>query len=90
MDASGRVHKFIDKVPIFSCDDLDSTSELPKPGQIACTVLAHWRDEQGRAVTRVTTDKPDGVESTEGLLEFVVLADQLSACESANNLQCDI
>ena len=84
LDASGLVHKFIDKVPIVTCDDLDSTNEFPQPGQIACTVLAQWRDEQGRALSRVTTDKPHGVESTEGLSEFVVLSDQLSPCAWEN------
>src|SRR5262249_13899900 len=71
-DAEGRKHKFVDKVPIFSSDDLDERSVYPRAGGARCEVLTRWNDADGRELVRVTTARPDGVESTEGLSEFVV------------------
>jgi len=78
VDAEGQVHTFIAKVPIFSIDDLNASTEYPQPGIIRCEVLDRWKDPSGKELIRVTTDKPDSVESTEGLSEFVVMPIQLS------------
>lgn len=78
IDAEGRKHRFVDKVPIFSAEDLDAAGTYPRVGVIAGEVVARWKDAQGRELVRVTTVRPDGVESTEGLSEFVVPAAQLS------------
>ena len=77
MDAEGRKHVFVDKVPIFTVDPLDRTSTYPQPGIVRCEVLAEWRDDGGRDFVRVSTARPDNVESTEGLTEFIVLSTQL-------------
>ncbi len=78
VDAEGRRHAFIEKLPIVTTERLEATSTYPQPGDIRCEVLAGWRDGSGRGLVRVTTNIPDFVESTEGLSEFVVLATQLS------------
>ena len=50
-----------------------------KPGVIGCEVLAQWRDSSGTELVRVTTERPDGIESTEGLSEFIVSSGQVAA-----------
>jgi hypothetical protein len=75
VDAEGRRHTLIDKIPIFSSDySLDANSIYPQPGAVRCTVLERWSDEEGREFVSISTSSPDGVDSTEGDTEFVVLA----------------
>ena len=76
-DSIGRRHTFVEKVAIFTADWLDASSKYPHPGAIRCEVLSQWRDPEGRELARVTTEKPDGVESTAGASEFEVLSSQL-------------
>jgi hypothetical protein len=78
VDAEGKLHTVIDKVPIFTHEDLDETSSYPQPGAAQCEVLAQWRDTSARDLVRITTARPCAIESTEGLSEFVVLPTQLS------------
>ena len=78
VDAENRTHTFVDKVPIFTDAQLDSSSTYPQPGVIGCEVLSTWRDEMGRDLVRITTVRPDDVESSEGLSEFIVPAEQVS------------
>jgi hypothetical protein len=75
-DADGRIHTFIDKVPIFTAESLDAASFYPQPGSAACEVLARWQNANGQELARVTTAIPFGIHSTEGLSEFVVLSAQ--------------
>lgn len=77
-DANGTVHTLVDKVPIFSLEDLWSNPVYPQPGFARCEVLARSQDSHGRKLARVTIAKPDGLESMEGLSEFVVLESQIS------------
>jgi hypothetical protein len=81
MDAQGRSHTIIDKIPIFSMDSaldpLDRKTKYPQPGGVACEILDAWRDPQGRDLVRIAT-----LESTEKLSEFVVLATQLSEAQT--------
>ena len=77
-DADGRLHTLIDKVPIFTSLMLDATSVYPQIGVVRCETLARWKDARARELVRVSTVKPDGIESTEGLSEFVVLSSQVS------------
>ena len=39
-DANGTVHTLVDKVPIFSLEDLWNNSVYPQPGFARCEVLA--------------------------------------------------
>ena len=77
-DATGRRHTVIEKLPVVANAELDAASAYPHPGVIRCQVLARWQDSQGRELARISTLRPDDVESTEGLSEFVVCTNQLS------------
>jgi hypothetical protein len=76
-DASGRHHTLIDKVPIFSTELLDSSTKYPQDGVVRCEVLSRWRDHDNRELLRITIARPDGVESTDGMSEFVVFSSQV-------------
>jgi hypothetical protein len=78
-DAEDRLHTFIDKAPMFSSELLDAASVYPQSGITRCEVLTRWRDQRGRELVRISTARPDAIESTEGLSEFVVLSTQVSA-----------
>ena len=79
VDANDCRHTFLDKVPAFTIDTLfDANSTYPQPGALRCTVLNRWSDESGRELVRVSTAQPDGVESTDGSAEFLVLSTQVS------------
>jgi hypothetical protein len=74
-DANAIRHTIIDKVPIFTVEVIDENSFYPQSGSVSCEVVAQWQDDQGRSLVRI--DMP-GLESTEGLSQFVVAATQLS------------
>ena len=77
VDAFGKLHLILEKVPVISTEDLWSTSVYPRPGEIACEVEAAWTDESGRSLVRVSTELPWHVESTTGETAFVVLSSQV-------------
>jgi hypothetical protein len=77
-DAEGRRHTLIDKIPIFTSEDLRPDSSYPKPGTMPCQVVGRWRDSTGRELVRISTAKPLDNNSTDGLSEFVVEAAHLS------------
>jgi len=72
VDAQGQRHSLIDKIPIFTAEDLWVDSEYPAAGGVGCEVLERYRDDKGQQVVRISTAKPCFVESTKGLTEFVV------------------
>jgi|SRR5579859_3632434 len=78
VDADGRRHTFIEKLPIVTAEWLDAASPYPQPGTIQCEVLARWQDTCGREQVRISTERPYAIESAEGLSVFIVLATQLS------------
>jgi hypothetical protein len=75
-DANGVRHKIIDKVPTFTAKPLEESSRYPQPGSAPCEVLAQWQDDGKRKLVRIATP---GIESTDGLSEFIVLFNQLHA-----------
>ena len=77
-DADGRRHTFVDKEAIFTSEWLDSDSTYPQPGAIHCEILNPEPDGQSPKLVRITTLRPDGIESVEGLSEFIVRNEQLS------------
>jgi hypothetical protein len=79
VDAEGRRHTIVDKVPILSLEPLEATSKYPQAGFVQCEVLNRWEDDKGRKLARISTARPIDIESTEGLSEFVVLSAQLIA-----------
>src|ERR671922_2785040 len=75
-DADGRVHTLVDKFPIFTAEMLDANSQYPRSGDVQCEVLSRSQDARRGELVRI---RMPGIESTEGLSEFVVLSTQLSA-----------
>jgi hypothetical protein len=55
---------------------LDANSQYPRSGDVQCEVLSRSQDARRGELVRI---RMPGIESTEGLSEFVVLSTQLSA-----------
>jgi hypothetical protein len=77
VDAEGVRHSILEKLPVVTRENLWSTSIYPRPGEVACQVLAEWKDRNGQLVLRVSTEEPFHIESTDGQTQFVVLASQV-------------
>ena len=82
VDAEGHSHTIIEKVPVVTSEDLDAESRYPKAGTVRCEILKQYRDNEGRELVFITTDKPLGIESTEGESEFTVLASLITSREN--------
>jgi hypothetical protein len=76
-DADGHLHTIIDKIPIFTRDSLGPNSHYPHPGRVHCEVLGSFLDDDGRALVRIKLERSDHIESTKGLMQFVVLESQI-------------
>jgi hypothetical protein len=74
-DAAGRAHTLIDKYPMFTAQMLDADSQYPQTGEVECEILRRSQDARGGELVCI---RMLGIESTEGLSEFVVLPMQLS------------
>ena len=76
-DAAGQRHAFHEKIPVVSREDLRCESSYPRDGVIACKVVSAWVDERGRSLAKIDTSHPWGVESKDGVTEFVAGAESL-------------
>jgi sigma-70-like protein len=76
-DAHQRKWQFVEKVPVVSRAGLTSGSTYPQAGNIRCRVLSRSVGEGGRAITRIDTASPDGVESMDGNTVFEVFSEQV-------------
>jgi len=74
VDAAGRVHTIVDKYPTFTEEMLDAQSQYPRSGEVQCEILNRSQDARGGGLVRI---RMPGIESTEGLSEFVVPSTQL-------------
>ena len=72
-DADGNRHTIVDKVPIFSTEQLWSDSTYPVAGEADCYILKTWLDATGRELAQIRIAQ----ESLDGLCEFTVLASQI-------------
>jgi hypothetical protein len=79
LDAEGKRHVFVEKVPVVTSEDLSSGSSCPRTCSIRCRIDAEWTDAAGRVLVRVDTETPWGIRSTEDACLFVVLKSQLMA-----------
>jgi hypothetical protein len=79
-DADGKTHRFIEKAPVVSERQLDRLSPYPLEGIIACEVQQRFAGGDGNRLVEIDTEKPWGIESTEGLTVFVVHTEQLVDC----------
>ncbi len=77
IDAYGRSHLFIDKVPVVSNENLGPSSQYPCDGGIRCTIETEYTDERGRLIVKISTEYPDHVDSIVGDTHFVMLASQV-------------
>lgn len=77
VDADGRSHQFIEKLPIVTSANLWSDSSYPQAGTIACEIESESIDAAGRRLVQVSTERPWSVESTEGISRFLVLSSQV-------------
>jgi hypothetical protein len=75
IDAAGVEHLFVEKGPVVSSEALRTDTAYPRPGVIACTVVAENTDKP-ETVT-VDTDQPWGVASTEGRSRFDIFRQDL-------------
>jgi len=82
IDADGRLHVIRDKVPIFTTELLDAESKYPTPGVLRCEIVGGLQDRNGRELVRICTEKPDGIESTEGVREFTISASLLKTSQT--------
>jgi hypothetical protein len=73
VDAHGDEHVFIEKSPLV-CANWDQS---PRAAYLDCIVQRTMLSESNHIVLHVSSEKPWGIESTDGLTEFVVTEDQL-------------
>ncbi len=76
VDALGKEHIFIEKVPIVTGEHLTEDSEYPQNGHLACEILEE-RIDNGNKIVKVTTENPWYIESTKGELVFEVYPEQV-------------
>ena len=76
IDAHGIEQTFIEKIPIVTTERLDESSSYPRDGFIACQIIEENYVE-GHKVVKINTEKPWGIESTNGKTCFEVLSEQL-------------
>jgi len=82
VDASGRIHTFVEKGPVVSDKWPGPDDSYPMNGEIRCEILGQLRCPGGRDLLRVTTEQPDCVETKDGIAEFVVLSSQVISAEA--------
>jgi hypothetical protein len=76
-DAAGKSHVFEEKVPVVTVENLDATSEYPRPGVIGCQVVGTRVGSDGRELLTVDTEQPWGIESKAGETRFEILREQV-------------
>lgn len=82
VDASGRIHTFVEKGPVVSDQWPGPDDSYPMSGEIRCEILEQWHSPDGRDLLRVTTEQPDSVETKDGVAEFVVLSSQVISAKA--------
>lgn len=75
VDCAGTTRRFLDKLPIVCSSG--SEDELPRTGWLRCEI----RQRTGGFV-QISTAEPDGVETIDGISEFLVPVDLLSSLDS--------
>jgi hypothetical protein len=68
---------FVEKVPVVTRANLDGDSRYPQPGVIAGEIVKAWRDEGGRELRTINTERPWDVAAENGETQFEVLAEQI-------------
>lgn len=76
IDASGKQHLFIEKLPVVTVENLDASNTYPQSGIIACQIIERRR-VAGREILKIETEAPRHIESTVGEASFDVSPNQL-------------
>lgn len=76
-DAVGRSHRFVEKIPVVTADNLDEASTYPQPATIDCVIVAEGIDDAGSRIITVDTSRRWDIASTSGESTFVVRSEQL-------------
>lgn len=71
VDAAGVEHRFVEKIPVVSTEDLWLDTAYPCPGVIACVVVAEHDGDP--ATVTIDTEQSWGVESVDGATRFHIL-----------------
>lgn len=66
-DGLGKEHIIEEKMPVITPISLDENSQYPQDAVIACELIAEWTDKR---IFKVSTDKPYGISTIDGLTEF--------------------
>jgi hypothetical protein len=76
IDAHGHRWSFVEKGPIVTSGYLSAASPYPLPGVIACEV-AGLRQDRGREVVAIDSERPWHIEATTGETRFEVCPEQV-------------
>jgi hypothetical protein len=76
-DAANRTWSFVEKAPVVSAACLWNDTSYPQPGVIACEIMKYWRDDRGRDIVTMDTDRPWGIAAEAGGTVFDVLRSQV-------------
>lgn len=77
-DAMSNEHIVEEKVPVVTSVNLNEYSLYPLGGVIACEILSTKQNQDGKLIATVTTSKPWGVETIEGITQFDIFEEQLT------------
>jgi hypothetical protein len=78
VDAAGVVHRFEEKVPTVTRENLSPQSTYPRPVVIGCEVISGRWAADGRELVLVDTSQPFGIESSAGVTRFEICRTQLT------------
>jgi hypothetical protein len=77
IDALGREHVFVEKVPIVTEADLSESGSYPQSGVIACVLLGSNESDEGHQLVHIDLQTPWGVQSLAGRSQLDVFPEQL-------------
>ena len=80
VDAEGKKHTFIEKVPVVTVEDLWSDTTYPRPGNAECKIVERLQDASGRHLAKVMIDVCDSLDTYRYDATFLVLESQLTDC----------
>ena len=81
LDAHGRKWTIVEKIPVVTTTEINDLTIFPQPGFVACTILHRSSDQNGTEILRVSTDKPWGIEASDGSTQFEISSDLLTKYE---------
>ncbi len=77
VDVFNKEHIIQDKVPILVDKHLDTTSNYPQDGEVACEIIKERQNSKGQKILKINTSRPWGIETIEGMTDFEVLEEQI-------------